>query len=198
MKHLPPATASPFTLFAFGGSQGALGINSLVLETIPLLKDLYPNFRIIHQTGERDYARVAEGYTKLNLPASQARVEKFIFDMPEAYAQASLLICRAGSSTLSEIAAVGRAAVLVPFPFASDNHQQKNAEVFVNAGAAWMMIQKEAKGQDLADLIRRLIREPHAILEKEQAVGSFYKPDAAQQIVSVLCEARAEAEGRST
>jgi len=194
MKRLPSATTNPFTIFAFGGSQGAVGINNLMLESVALLKELYPTLRVIHQTGERDFERVREAYSKLEFPSTQLRVEKFIYDMPEAYAQATILVCRSGSSTLSEVAAVGRAAVLVPFPFASDNHQQKNAEVFMNAGAAWMMIQSQTKAGDLTELVRRLAQAPAELQAKEKAVTAFYKPDAAQQIVKVMLS---RAQGRS-
>ncbi|MGZ3709420.1 MAG: undecaprenyldiphospho-muramoylpentapeptide beta-N-acetylglucosaminyltransferase, partial [Bdellovibrionota bacterium] len=147
MKPLPSAPRDPFTIFIFGGSQGAIPMNSLVLEALPLLSDLKSRLRFIHQTGEKDYERVAAGHLAAGYTS---RVEKFIYDMPECYAQASLLICRSGSGTMSELAAVGRAAILVPFPFASDNHQEANARVFSDAGAAWLLRQQEAKGEDLA------------------------------------------------
>ena len=178
IKLLPPTRRNPFTVFVFGGSQGALGINTLVLDALPLLKDI--PIRVIHQTGEKDYERVREGYR------IEAKVEKFIYDMPQAYAQASLLVCRAGSSTLAEIAAVGRAAILVPFPFASDNHQQKNAEVFVRANAARLLIQNHSKGSDLAVLIRDLYLHPEQIEAMEKSVTQFWRPHAANDIVEYL------------
>ena len=185
MKQLPSAIRDPFTIFIFGGSQGALGINSLVLDALSPLSELMPRLRWIHQTGERDYERVVEGYKEAGV---NARVEKFIHDMPTAYSEASLLVCRAGSSTLSEIAAVGRAAVLIPFPFASDNHQQKNAEVFVRAGAAQLMIQSRAKGTDLAALIRKLVLDSSELTSMEKAVTQFYRPSAAQDVVRGLSQ----------
>lgn len=183
MKPMPSAGREPFTIFIFGGSQGALGINSLVLEAIPHLEDLKSRLRFIHQTGEKDFDRVLEGHRNLG---TQARVEKFIHDMPECYAAASLLVCRAGSSTLAEVAAVGRASVLVPFPYAADDHQQKNAELFVNAGAARLLVQFESKGEDLARVIRELVNEPAKLQAMENAVGSFYRPAAAADVVKVL------------
>lgn len=183
MKPMPSAKRDPFTIFIFGGSQGAAGINSLVLDSLPFLEDLKPKLRFIHQTGEKDYDRVLNGHKKAG---TQARVEKFIHDMPACYADASLLVCRAGSSTLSEVAAVGRASVLVPFPFASDNHQEKNAQIYADAGAAYLMVQSRAKGQDLAELVRDLIRNPAKIERVEAAVRGFYRPDAAQDIVQAL------------
>jgi UDP-N-acetylglucosamine--N-acetylmuramyl-(pentapeptide) pyrophosphoryl-undecaprenol N-acetylglucosamine transferase len=174
---------SPFTVFIFGGSQGAKGINTLVLEALPLLKDRLTRLKFVHQTGEADYERVKKGYEEFGV---QARVEKFIYDMPEVYSQASLVICRAGSSTLSEIAAVGKASVLVPFPFASDNHQEHNARIFSDAGAAFLLIQSQAKGSDLAQIIRELMENPEKKNKLEHQVRTFFKPDSAGEIRRAL------------
>jgi UDP-N-acetylglucosamine--N-acetylmuramyl-(pentapeptide) pyrophosphoryl-undecaprenol N-acetylglucosamine transferase len=177
--------SEPFTVFIFGGSLGALGINTLVLDALPLLADRLPRLRFIHQTGEKDFERVKQGYASTGV---NARVEKFIYDMPEVYQQASLLICRAGSSTLSEIAAVGKASVLVPFPFASDNHQEINARIFTDAGAAFLLIQSKATGEDLAKIIRTLMDQPLKRVELEQQVRKFYKADSAGQIQRALLD----------
>lgn len=185
MRPMPSATRDPFTIFIFGGSQGALGINSLVLDALPFLEDLKPRLRFIHQTGEKDYDRVVEGHRKAG---SQAQVEKFIYDMPTAYAAASLLVCRAGSSTLAEVAAVGRASVLVPFPYAADNHQEKNARIFVDGGAARLLVQFQSKGEDLAKIIREMVENPSRIDAMEKAVQNFYRPDSARDIVRTLTQ----------
>ncbi|MCM2324006.1 MAG: undecaprenyldiphospho-muramoylpentapeptide beta-N-acetylglucosaminyltransferase [Oligoflexia bacterium] len=181
IRPLPAAARAPFTVFVFGGSQGALGINNLVLEALPLFAELKDQLRFIHQTGERDYERVLDGHRQAGI---SSRVEKFIHDMPAAYAEASLVICRAGSSTLSEIAAVGRAALLIPFPFASDNHQEKNARILAERGAAMLLVQDKATGLDLARIIRRLLQNPADLAKMEAAVKEFYRPDAAQDVVS--------------
>lgn len=184
MKPLPSASRDPFTIFIFGGSQGALGINTLVLEALPHLEDLKPRLAFIHQTGEKDHDRVLEGH---RIARTRSRVEKFIFEMPEAYAQASLLVCRAGSTTLSEIAAVGRASVLIPFPFASNNHQEKNARIFADAGAAHLLRQGQATGEDLARIIREAVMDPvKKVVPMEQACREFYRPGAARMIVERL------------
>lgn len=183
IRPLCSAPRDPFTVFIFGGSQGALGINTLVIEALPLFTDLQDHLRFIHQTGEKDFDRVFEAYQKAGM---NARVEKFIYDMPAAYAEASLVICRAGSSTLSEIAAVGRAAVLVPFPFASDDHQEKNARVFVDAGAAFLLVQKTSNGLDLARIVRKVFKDHSIIDQMENAVSTFYRPDAAKSIAEGL------------
>lgn len=180
-----PAARTPFTVFIFGGSQGAQGINTLVLQTLPLLKDAIAEskLKLVHQTGDRDYERVRQGYASAGVPA---KVEKFIYEMPQMYAEASLVICRAGSSTLSEIAAVGRASVLIPFPQASDNHQEHNARVFSEAGSAILLIQDDAKGAELAGIIKNLMAHPEHLVEMERLVRAFHRPQAAQRIVDLL------------
>jgi UDP-N-acetylglucosamine--N-acetylmuramyl-(pentapeptide) pyrophosphoryl-undecaprenol N-acetylglucosamine transferase len=183
---LKVASAEPFTIFIFGGSQGALGINTLVLEALPLLKDRWSRLRFVHQTGEKDFDRVKAGYEPLQALGVEARVEKFIYDMPEVYGQSSLVVCRAGSSTLSEIAAVGKASVLVPFPFASDNHQEHNARVFTDAGAAFLLIQAKAKGEDLVAIIKDLMDHPEKRTDVEKKARSFFKADSAGEIRRAL------------
>jgi UDP-N-acetylglucosamine--N-acetylmuramyl-(pentapeptide) pyrophosphoryl-undecaprenol N-acetylglucosamine transferase len=180
-----PASRVPFTIFIFGGSQGAIGINSLVLDALPLLEDLKPRLRFIHQTGQKDYERVLEGH---RVAGTAARVEKFIHDMPACYAESSLLVCRAGSGTLAEIASAGRAAILVPFPFASDNHQEKNARIFVDAGAARLLVQFKSTGADLAAQIRELIGQPDRLAAMEEAVRPFHRPHSAKEIVAALAD----------
>jgi UDP-N-acetylglucosamine--N-acetylmuramyl-(pentapeptide) pyrophosphoryl-undecaprenol N-acetylglucosamine transferase len=188
MKPMKSAQRHPFIVFIFGGSQGALGINSLVLDALPHLKDLLlkGEIELIHQTGERDWERVTQEYQKVGVTG---RVEKFIYDMPEVYAKASLLICRAGSSTLAEVAAVGRAAVLIPLPTAADNHQEKNARVFTDANAALLFSQTQTRGEDLAKLILSLKSQPDKLSQMEKAVVRFFRPTAAEDIVKRLSHA---------
>jgi UDP-N-acetylglucosamine--N-acetylmuramyl-(pentapeptide) pyrophosphoryl-undecaprenol N-acetylglucosamine transferase len=183
MIPFPSAAREPFSIFIFGGSQGALGINSLVLDALPLLRDLMPKLRFVHQTGEKDHSRVVEGYRKAGV---EARIEKFIYDMPECYRAASLVICRAGSSTLAELAAVRRASVLIPFPYASDNHQELNARLFVDRGAADLLLQGKAKGEDLAVKIRDYFLHGEKLAEMERKISAFDSGDAPNRVVSLL------------
>lgn len=175
--------AKPFTVFIFGGSQGAIGINTMVLESLPILKGRMGELNLVHQTGDKDFERVRDGYAKAGV---QARVEKFIYEMPEMYASSSLIICRAGSSTLSELAAVGRASVLIPFPQASDNHQEHNARIFTDAGAAELLLQQKAKGEDLARVILDLVDHPEKRRKMESKVRDFHKAQAASRIAQEL------------
>lgn len=177
------ATRDPFTVFIFGGSQGAVGINTLVIDSFSELGDLLPKIRWIHQTGERDYDRILDGYRKAGVTG---RVEKFIYDMPECYKEASLVISRAGSSTLAELAAVRRAAILIPFPFASDNHQEKNAHLFVQQGAADLLIQGKSTGRDLALKIRDYFMNPLKISLIENSVAVLHANNSPEKIVTLL------------
>ena len=106
--------------------------------------------------------------------------------MPAVYQSSSLLICRAGSSTLSEIAAVGRATILIPLPTAADNHQELNAQVFARADAAICLNQAKISGEELARVIRDFIQNPDHLARMEQSVTQFYFPNAAQNIVQGL------------
>jgi UDP-N-acetylglucosamine--N-acetylmuramyl-(pentapeptide) pyrophosphoryl-undecaprenol N-acetylglucosamine transferase len=183
MQFMPSAQRDPFTLFIFGGSQGAQGINTLVLDALPYLADLGSRLKWIHQTGEKDFERVQQGYFKAGV---EGKIEKFIYDMPSAYCEASLLICRSGSSTLAEIAAIGRASVLIPLPTAADNHQEHNARVFCNDGAAVLFNQVKGTGEELAKMIRNVIEQPHDLETMEKKVTRFCQPLAAKAIVEKL------------
>jgi UDP-N-acetylglucosamine--N-acetylmuramyl-(pentapeptide) pyrophosphoryl-undecaprenol N-acetylglucosamine transferase len=186
IRHLSSASRDPFTVFIFGGSQGAMGINTLVVDALEHLRDSGAKhgvtLRWIHQTGEKDYVRVRSAHEK---HATGGRVEKFLYDMPECYAQASLLICRAGSSTLSEIAAVGRASILIPL-VSADRHQEFNAGLFAKIGAAEMRLQKQTTGEELARLILELAKDPARIEAMEKSVTQFARPDAVDRILSGL------------
>ena len=181
LKRLEPSTQNPFTLFIFGGSQGALGVNTMVVDALPFLKD--EKLQFIHQTGVKDYERVLAEYSRHGI---QARVEKFIDDMGACYAQASLVVCRAGASTMAELSSVGRAAIFVPLPTAADNHQEKNARVFEAERAALVIRQGSVTGAEFAEVILSLKRQPERIRELEGRVQSFYQSDSAAQIVNDL------------
>jgi UDP-N-acetylglucosamine--N-acetylmuramyl-(pentapeptide) pyrophosphoryl-undecaprenol N-acetylglucosamine transferase len=181
LTSLPPSTQEPFTLFIFGGSQGAMGINTLILESLPRLK--MHGVRIIHQTGVKDFERVRAGYEREGV---EARIEPFIDDMASCYRVASLVICRAGASSMTELASVGRAPVFIPLPTAADNHQEKNARIFEAEHAAWVVPQGGMSGAEFADLILGLKNEPSRIREVETRIRSFYQADSAGLIVRDL------------
>jgi UDP-N-acetylglucosamine--N-acetylmuramyl-(pentapeptide) pyrophosphoryl-undecaprenol N-acetylglucosamine transferase len=187
LKRLPASDGTkPFTLFIFGGSQGAVGMNSMVIDALPYLnQQLKDNaIQIIHQTGIKDFERVTAAYQREGTPA---RIEKFIDDMPSCYAAASLIICRAGASSMAEIASVGRCAIFVPLPTAADNHQEKNARIFEQSQAAIVVPQGSMSGKEFAELILSLKANPDRILQIEKNVQPFYVSDSASQIVKDLC-----------
>jgi UDP-N-acetylglucosamine--N-acetylmuramyl-(pentapeptide) pyrophosphoryl-undecaprenol N-acetylglucosamine transferase len=182
LRRLPPSEKEPFTLFIFGGSQGAMGVNTLILDALPFLKK--ENLHFIHQTGVKDFERVQAGYLREGI--QNFRVEPFIDDMASCYARASLVVCRAGASTLSELASVGRAAIFIPLPTAADNHQEKNARIFEQDQAAWVVPQGSMTGGQFADMVLKLKHHPEEIARVETRVQKFYQSDSALQIVKGL------------
>ena len=139
-----------FTILVFGGSQGAHAINRAVLGALPHLCAAGLSIRIIHQTGQDDLTYAAGVYRTCGI---SAEVLPFIRDMAAAYRTADLVICRAGATSLAEITVLGKAAVLIPFPFAVDDHQTKNALEMVKAGAAVMIEEKGLTGEKMAETI---------------------------------------------
>ena len=185
MQALPASQTHPFTVFIFGGSQGAFGVNTLVIGALDQLGALKEHVSFIHQTGQADYDRVLSAHQKAG---TRHRVEKFIFDMKSAYSDASIVVCRAGASTLSEIATVRRASILVPLPTAADDHQRKNAELFVENGAALVLDQTRNTGADLAALLIDLYKNPEKIHHMESQASKLYQPNASQKIIEDLLE----------
>jgi UDP-N-acetylglucosamine--N-acetylmuramyl-(pentapeptide) pyrophosphoryl-undecaprenol N-acetylglucosamine transferase len=182
LKKLPPSKDAPFTLFIFGGSQGALGINTMIIDALPHLKGQGIDF--IHQTGVNDFERVRSAYDREGI--SGVRVEKFIDDMAACYEKSSLVICRAGASTLTELASVGRAAIFIPLPTAADNHQEKNARIFEKTGAALVIPQGSLTGAQFAEKILSLKNDHQRIHSIEEKVRPFYRGDSAGLIVKGL------------
>ena len=171
--------AKGFTLLILGGSQGATAINRAMVEAAPLLKEI-KDLRIIHQTGTADYPLVREGYDKAGL---QASVHPFIDEMAPCYREAHLAVCRAGAATVTDLCAWGRAAIMVPYPFAADDHQRVNAGVMVREGAGRMIPDQELSSRRLADEILLLYRDRQALREMEKKAAALGRPDAAARIV---------------
>ena len=174
-----------FTLLIFGGSQGAHAINRIVMDALGSLGHLKDQIRFIHQTGEKDREMVAGAYRERGFTAE---VYPFIVDMAAAYRAADLLLCRAGATSIAEITAGGKAAVLIPFPFAVNDHQTQNAEVLARAGAAEMIPEKGLDGRRLAAVIERLMRHPEEIKQMETASASLGNVRAAAAIVDGCLE----------
>lgn len=174
-----------FTLLVFGGSLGARSLNRAMLEALPHLADLKDEVLVVHQTGKNDIEGVRAGYARAGFTA---HVQEFIDDMPQAYLGADLVVCRAGATTLAEIMVCKKASVLVPYPFAADNHQTVNAQALVDAGAATMIREDALNGEHLARTIRALKVDPVKRSEMEKAAGLLGRPEAAREIADVLAQ----------
>jgi UDP-N-acetylglucosamine--N-acetylmuramyl-(pentapeptide) pyrophosphoryl-undecaprenol N-acetylglucosamine transferase len=168
----------------FGGSQGAHAINVAMVEAAPRLA-ADGGVDITHQTGERDVDMVRNGYRTAGLTA---RVEPFLYAMDREMKAADVVVSRAGATTIAELAAVGRAAILVPLPTAADDHQKKNADVLVRAGAAELIEQKDLTGATLADRLLALAADARRRDEMGQAARRMARPDAAKRIVDRVLE----------
>lgn len=140
-----------FTIFVMGGSGGAHAINSAMKQAAPLLQD-GGNLQVLHQTGERDVADVVAGYQEAQV---KAVVLPYIHDMAGAYAAADLVVSRSGATTVAELAVCGKRAILIPFPFAADNHQEYNARTLARQGMADVIAQKDLTAKMLAGLIKK-------------------------------------------
>jgi UDP-N-acetylglucosamine--N-acetylmuramyl-(pentapeptide) pyrophosphoryl-undecaprenol N-acetylglucosamine transferase len=185
---VPPAAQAhepelPFTILVVGGSQGSRAINQAVRDTVPLLAgEAYP-IRVVHQSGEHDYNELRKSYDERGLPVE---VQAFIDDMPSRLAQADLVISRAGATAVTELAAAGRASILVPFPGATDQHQLENARVMEKAGAARVILQAELTPVRLAKEIQVLVADPAGVGKMEAAARCLARPDAAERIADLV------------
>jgi UDP-N-acetylglucosamine--N-acetylmuramyl-(pentapeptide) pyrophosphoryl-undecaprenol N-acetylglucosamine transferase len=174
-----------FSLLVFGGSQGARAINQAMVAALPKLQSVKDVLRITHQTGEADFATVDSGYAAASW-SGRAEVRKYIDNMVDAFADADLIVCRAGATTTAELIAASKASVMVPFPLAADDHQRKNAEAMAAAGAGRMILQQELTGDRLADEILELAREPERVTEMETAARKLAHGDAAATVVDLI------------
>lgn len=174
-----------FTVLVFGGSLGAKGLNSRVLDALDHLGELKGSLSIVHQTGKADLEAVKKGYADKGWSAD---VREFIEDMSEAYGRADLVICRAGATTIAELTCCKKASILVPFPFATDDHQAVNAKALVDGGAALMFREAELTGEKLAAAVRELKADPARLQRMEKAAGLLAHPEAAREIADVLSQ----------
>ena len=180
-RKLPEVQKSEkFTLLIFGGSAGAHRINVTVVDAMKQLTELAPALRIIHQTGQADFASIKESYAALPF---EAEVTPFIDKMDEAYAQADLVLCRAGATTVAELTAFGKAAILVPYPYAIYDHQRWNAQTLQERGAAEMILDQDLSGEILAARIRGYLSDRGRVERMASAARALGRPEAAARIV---------------
>ena len=164
-----------------GGSLGAQALNEALPKALAMLSEA-DRPSVIHQTGKKHFETVQKLYAQAGVWAD---IRAFLDDMANQYAKADVVICRAGALTIAELAAAGVASVLIPFPFAVDDHQTHNARFLSEKNAAVLLPQNELSAEKLAQLLRELTREK--LLVMAQAARSLAKPDATQQVVRV-CE----------
>jgi UDP-N-acetylglucosamine--N-acetylmuramyl-(pentapeptide) pyrophosphoryl-undecaprenol N-acetylglucosamine transferase len=174
-----------FTLLVGGGSPGARAINEAFAEALELLKAGGRVPEVIHQTGEMDYHRTVEDYRSRGL---DGELVPFIKDMAGAYHRAEMVIGRAGASTLSELAALAKPSILIPYPHAANRHQEANARSLVQVGGAVMILQEDMSGEGLAQVITRYMDDRSSLHEMGERARSVGRLDAAKTIVDQLVE----------
>ena len=173
----------PLNVLVVGGSLGAVAINDVLIQAMAS-KEL--NINLWHQAGARNFDAVKKGYIEANLEA--VKVSAFIANMNEAFAWADLLICRSGALTVSELMAAGVASILVPYPFAVDDHQSANGQILVNAGAAILIPQSSFSIESLKQEINRLESDRNIILQMSKAARTLAKPDSAKIVANYCIE----------
>jgi UDP-N-acetylglucosamine--N-acetylmuramyl-(pentapeptide) pyrophosphoryl-undecaprenol N-acetylglucosamine transferase len=181
MEHCPNIPDDELCLLVFGGSQGAQAINRAVIAALPFLAEWRDKLAIIHQSGQRDLEATVQGYEENGWP--QVDVLPFIKDMAQAYAKATLIVCRAGATTLAELTACGRPAVLVPYPHAAAGHQSGNARAMAVKGAAMMMEETDLTPERLAKLLDGLLRDRSSLLSMAAAAKGLARRGAAARLL---------------
>ena len=176
-----------FTVFVFGGSQGANAINRAVAESLGHLKTEAGDIRFIHQTGEKDISWVKEAYRKAGI---DAEVSPYIYNIEEAYNKADIVISRAGATTIAEITACRRPAILIPFPFAAHDHQRSNAEYLASLGIVEVILEGDLNGEKLAGKLKYFFKNRDILKKMSGKSANIYNRNAAHDIVN-MCRALA-------
>ena len=179
-----PDGAAP-RLLVTAGSQGARIFNDLMPKIAPSLLASVPGLTIVHQAGARHVLATREAFQASGADLGRCRVEAFLEDMPSQYGAADLVLARSGS-TVGELCAAGKSSVLVPFAAAADDHQRKNAEVLVHAGAAAMLLEREATPERLLEMLGGLLLDPARRAGMSAAARRLAKPGALQRIVEII------------
>lgn len=178
--------AGPKQILILGGSGGARSLNENAPRALYKIRDALTGWQIVHQSGEADLEATRDLYRKFGL---EATVEAFFGDLPEVMAQTDLAVCRAGGTTLAELAAAGVPAVLLPYPHATDDHQRKNADAFVAAGGALLFDQREVAGRmddQLAETLLPVVLDTDQRVAMATAIGQLARPTAAADVASLI------------
>ncbi len=179
-------TAAKKTLLVMGGSLGAHRVNMLMLEAMPMCRQkCQQEITLIHQTGNADVDRVRGGYAAAGI---EARVEPFFKDMAALYRQADLVVARAGATSLAELAVMGLPALLIPYPYATDDHQLKNGQYYVGGGGACMYRESELDAELLAGKLTELLGSPGTLQNMAAAMEKMARPDATGKILDSCME----------
>ena len=173
---------SVFTVFIFGGSSGAASINRTMVAALNHLGDLREQIQFLHQTGDKDFQGIREAYRKAGMKGT---VAPFIYQMAEAYAAADVVISRAGATTLAELTALGKPAILVPYPHAAGRHQECNAMKLRDMGAAHVVFDHELSGEVLARQIRELYEDAQGRKDMQRASRGLGTPEACSRVVDI-------------
>lgn len=186
MDYIAPRAGGPINLFVVGGSLGARVFARLVPEAIGMLPpELRDRLNIVQQVRNEDYAQVSETYRTLGMPVE---LRAFFDDVPARLAAAHLVICRAGASTVSELAAAGRPAILVPLPNSIDDHQMANARALEAAGGGWVMPEAEISTTALAERIRMLVDSPETLARAAESARQAGKRNAAELLADLVVD----------
>ena len=183
----PHAPGERLELLIFGGSQGARAINQAMIDALPRMSDLKDRLSITHQTGEVMFDEVRGAY---EADGWEADVRPYISNMVESFDKADLIVSRAGATTCSELSAAGKAAILIPLPTAADDHQRKNAEALVAAGAARLILQSDLSAESISSELRMAIDNPQEIAVMSARSRSLARPDAAEAVYELIDELR--------
>lgn len=178
------AGAAP-RLLVFGGSQGARALNEAMPKVIVDLLASVPGLTVLHQAGARHVDTTREAYTASGADAERWQVEAFLDDMPERFAEASLILCRSGSS-VAELAAAGKPSLLVPFPRAADDHQRRNAEAFARVGAAAMLLDAEMTPERLLRELTMMLQDKASLRSMAERARTLARPDALTRIGAMV------------
>jgi len=181
----PKPRGATFTVLITGGSQGSRTLNEAARQSWPLFRAASLPVQIVHQSGP---AACDEWRAAFQESGLDGEVLPFIADMPAAFSQADLVVCRSGAGAVAELAAAGKPSILTPFPFAADQHQLRNAEAFVRAGAALLVEDREMTGEKLFASIARLAADPACLARMGAAARSLARPGAARRAAEVLEE----------
>jgi UDP-N-acetylglucosamine--N-acetylmuramyl-(pentapeptide) pyrophosphoryl-undecaprenol N-acetylglucosamine transferase len=183
---IAPKLTKQLHLLVFGGSQGASVLNDLLPRIAPSLLNTYPTLTIVHQAGGRHGESTQAAYTAAGVSSQRVRVQPYLDNMVEEVAAADVVLCRSGASTIAELAAAGRPALLVPFARAANDHQRRNADVLLHAGAARMIQEKELAPDKVFNALCELLDDPILRLNMGSVARTLAHADAAGKIGEII------------